>query len=77
MAITAGWLLVGDYLDLGARLLLSVLVVRCELNLARAGQLRRRSMRALSLLHHVEVVVEAGISVLDDESILHADGGGG
>jgi len=31
----------------------------------------------LPLLHHVEIVVETCISVLDDEGVLHADGGRG
>ncbi len=84
VSIATRRLLVGDNLDPGSLVFLRMMtgsvaqsVLRCKLDIARACQLAWASMRALPLLHHGVVLIETGISVLYDKSILHLDGGRG
>ena len=73
MAVSSRGLSSWTNLDLDSALVSSVTTsasIGGKVKVSSASQLAWRTMGALPLLHHVVVLIEAGISVLYDESIL-------
>ena len=80
MSVATRWLLVPNDPHSRAQLFLCMMVsstsmsrLRSEVNVSGACQLARASVGALSLLHHLVVLIKADICVFDDEGILHLD----